>query len=195
MTRQEQKLRSVILYLAKNVADLGVIKLFKLMWFLDEQHFVLTGDTVTGIDDYMALPMGPVPSSLYAQISENALPIFLADTIVIEKHPRAGIGVHENAKIIRAANGADPDFSIFTPREMEILRTVTSSLGKETATSLSNKSHKDGDLWDRYTKNPELARKKMDFGDLVEAGKTTFGKDEWNDHVFGKFLEKKLADA
>ncbi|HEV7681080.1 MAG TPA: Panacea domain-containing protein [Pyrinomonadaceae bacterium] len=43
-------------------------KLFKLLYFLDFEHYKKTGRSVTGLK-YFAWPMGPVPVSLKDEIS------------------------------------------------------------------------------------------------------------------------------
>ena len=42
------------------------MKLFKLLYLLDFEHFRQTGRSVTGLE-YRALKMGPVPSELFQQ--------------------------------------------------------------------------------------------------------------------------------
>ena len=46
------------------------LKLFKLLYFLDFNHFKETGRAVTGLE-YFAWPMGPVPNSLYDKINKQ----------------------------------------------------------------------------------------------------------------------------
>ena len=45
----------------------GKVKLFKLLYFLDFEHFKATGRSVTGLD-YFAWQMGPVPAALFDEI-------------------------------------------------------------------------------------------------------------------------------
>lgn len=56
---ERQKLVEAVLYFATNVKKLGKVKLFKLLYFLDFEHFRDTGRSVTGMD-YVAWKMGPV---------------------------------------------------------------------------------------------------------------------------------------
>lgn len=62
--RNREKFIQAILYFAHNTAALGKIKLFKLLYLLDFEHFRQTGRSVTGLE-YRALKMGPVPSQLF----------------------------------------------------------------------------------------------------------------------------------
>lgn len=47
---ERQKLVEAVLYFATNVKKLGKVKLFKLLYFLDFEHFRDTGRSVTGMD-------------------------------------------------------------------------------------------------------------------------------------------------
>ena len=68
INHERQKLINAIIYFANNTRYLGKIKLCKLLYFLDFEHFKQTGRPVTGLD-YFAWPMGPVPVSLYNETS------------------------------------------------------------------------------------------------------------------------------
>lgn len=64
INRDREKLCNAIVYFAKRTEKLGKTKLFKLLFFLDFEHFKLTGRSVTGLQ-YSAWPMGPVPKDLF----------------------------------------------------------------------------------------------------------------------------------
>ena len=61
------KLINSIIYLVNNVSHCGKVKLFKLLYFLDFEHYNQTGRSVTGME-YFAWKMGPVPTELYEEI-------------------------------------------------------------------------------------------------------------------------------
>jgi uncharacterized phage-associated protein len=63
ITHERQKLIHSIIFFAKNTKFCGKVKLFKLLYFLDFEHFKATGRSVTGLI-YNAWKMGPVPVSL-----------------------------------------------------------------------------------------------------------------------------------
>ncbi|ABD90212.1 Panacea domain-containing protein [Rhodopseudomonas palustris] len=67
VTHEREKLIHAINYFARNTKKLGKVKLFKLLYFLDFEHFKQTGRNVTGLT-YFAWPMGPVPVSLHNEI-------------------------------------------------------------------------------------------------------------------------------
>ena len=60
VTHEREKLINAILYFAHHTKHLGKIKLFKLLYLLDFEHFRQTGRSVTGLD-YRAWKYGPVP--------------------------------------------------------------------------------------------------------------------------------------
>jgi hypothetical protein len=57
---EREKLINAILCFAHETQCLGKIKLFKLLYLLDFEHFRQTGRSVTGLD-YQAWKFGPVP--------------------------------------------------------------------------------------------------------------------------------------
>ena len=67
ITHNREKLINTIIYFADKVDKCGKVKLFKLLYFLDFEHYKLTGRSVTGLD-YYAWKMGPVPVALYDEI-------------------------------------------------------------------------------------------------------------------------------
>ena len=73
ITYQREKLLNAIIYFAKNTRFCGKTKLMKLLYFLDFEHFKKTGKTVTG-QDYFAWKMGPVPKSLFEELSGSMEP-------------------------------------------------------------------------------------------------------------------------
>jgi hypothetical protein len=50
-------------------ADLGAVKLYKILWFADLEHYRLTGKTITGATAYTKLQFGPVPKGIMQALS------------------------------------------------------------------------------------------------------------------------------
>ncbi|MCD0493848.1 SocA family protein [Chromobacterium violaceum] len=67
---EREKLKNAVLFFAGRVRFLGKTKLFKLLYFLDFEHYRDTGRSVTGIE-YFAWKMGPVPVELYNEIKQD----------------------------------------------------------------------------------------------------------------------------
>ena len=69
ITHEREKLINAIIFFAENTNYLGKIKLCKLLYFLDFEHFKETGRSVTGLN-YFALPNGPVPVEFFHEVDD-----------------------------------------------------------------------------------------------------------------------------
>ena len=67
VNHHKEKLINAMIYFVNNTKYCGKIKLFKLLYFLDFDHFSETGRSVTGLD-YYAWKMGPYPKALAEEI-------------------------------------------------------------------------------------------------------------------------------
>lgn len=67
ISHNREKLLNTIIYFVSNCGLVGKTKLFKLLYFLDFEHFKETGRSVTGLE-YQAWEMGPVPVALQEEI-------------------------------------------------------------------------------------------------------------------------------
>jgi hypothetical protein len=83
-----EELLHAINYFVRNTPKCGKIKLFKLLYFLDFEHFKATGRSVTGLD-YFAWKMGPVPVALFEEM-EAPQPDMAASFVIEEKPIRSG---------------------------------------------------------------------------------------------------------
>jgi hypothetical protein len=83
-THSREKLINAAIFFAKRTRYCGKIKLIKLLYLLDFEHFRQTGVSVTGLE-YRALKMGPVPMELYQQCDALEADFAEAIDIVPEK--------------------------------------------------------------------------------------------------------------
>lgn len=67
ITHEREKMIQAIIYFAQNTHYCGKTKLFKLLYFLDFEHYKITGRSVTGLK-YSAWKMGSVPTALYEEL-------------------------------------------------------------------------------------------------------------------------------
>jgi uncharacterized phage-associated protein len=81
---ERDKLINAIVFFAKNTNYCGKIKLLKLLYLLDFEHFRQTGRSVTGMD-YRAWKMGPVPFEFYQEFDALEPDLAAAIDIVPEK--------------------------------------------------------------------------------------------------------------
>jgi len=67
ISHEREKLLNAAIYFAEKTEKCGVTKLFKLLYFLDFEHYKQTGRSVTGLE-YYAWKMGPVPEEFYEEL-------------------------------------------------------------------------------------------------------------------------------
>jgi uncharacterized phage-associated protein len=134
-TLNEEKYRNAILYFAKHIgpATLGKVKLMKLLYYLDFDHFEKYGVLVMG-DTYIALPMGPKPQTaerILAQMEHDGLlEIRLVDLGL--EHPKT-----EYVPL------ASYDIHVFTPDEAEILMSVAEKWQQHSQQEMIHATHGD----------------------------------------------------
>lgn len=134
MSLHPAKLQNLILHLGSNphVQNLGETKLWKLIYFIDSTALRELGSTVTG-SEFIRYDHGPVPSR--GEKALKRLKISGDLTIKQEDH-----GSYRMNRVI--ANGAADD-SHFTGAEQEIIARICRQLGGQTATALSELSHRE----------------------------------------------------
>lgn len=134
-----EKLRNAIIYFVENTKYCGKTKLFKLLYFLDFEHFSITGRSVTGLD-YFAWPKGPVPVEIFKEIEspENVL----KDAIRVSKKKTF------NGKII---NSIAPlrGFSAehFSKRELRLLEALSKEYINSYADDMVEATHLENLPW------------------------------------------------
>jgi uncharacterized phage-associated protein len=67
ISRERDKLINAMSFFLENTRHCHKTKLFKLLYFLDFEHYKQTGRSVTGLE-YFAWKWGPVPVELYEEI-------------------------------------------------------------------------------------------------------------------------------
>lgn len=112
ITHEREKLINAIIFFANHTKHLGKIKLFKLLYLLDFEHFRQTGQNVTGLT-YSAWKYGPVPVTLAQEWDE--LESDLAAAIAIR--PEQVIDYERQAVVPLA----EFDDSHFSKRELRIM--------------------------------------------------------------------------
>ncbi|MBX9904237.1 MAG: SocA family protein [Burkholderiales bacterium] len=140
VSRSRDKLINAILYFAGHTRGLGKIKLFKLLYLLDFEHFRQTGRPVTGME-YRAWKMGPVPAAL-VQIWDDLDPDL--DEAIEIRPEKVYDYVRENVIAKRTF-----DNSHFTPRELRILGELASSHAEDLSEKLIDVTHDENGAWAR----------------------------------------------
>lgn len=173
----EEKFVNAVLFFAKNSDEesFGITKLNKMLYYSDFEHFKKFGRPIIG-DRYVKMKRGPVPSISYnivnallnGGIDGTPLPKRLAEKISVKKGKFGGKTIHR----IEALD--EPDMSVFSRSELDILREVVEVCKKRnlTATFLSKLSHKDGSPWSKVGNNQEI-----DFELVLDNTKDSISKE------------------
>jgi uncharacterized phage-associated protein len=142
-----EKLLHAILYFSTHVKNPSKVKIFKLLYFLDFEHFKETGRSVTNLD-YYAYDFGPVPKELYQEVGDNKPPIDFSPflTIVPFKSEESG----KEGGMFKAKQ--KPNLSVFSPREQNILERLTEIFRDVDARLISDISHFKNHPWDKTIK-------------------------------------------
>lgn len=124
----------MILYFAqesKSDPGFGAVKLAKLLFFTDFLAMRHLGQPITKLK-YFKLPQGPVPT-LAKEIEEGMIKDGSIEQI------RLPIGKTVQKRVVAKK---EPDLSVFTQDEINLMSNVVKNLRKETATSVSDLSHR-----------------------------------------------------
>lgn len=141
MTHEREKLINTIIYFAQNTQKCGKIKLFKLLYFLDFEHFKDTGRSVTG-QDYYAWKMGPVPQRLFDEI--NCPEPDMAKAIDFTEIP-TGYG----RPMLTFQPKANFDGSHFSKRERKLMERLAREFEHHKAEDMIEATHLENQPWDK----------------------------------------------
>lgn len=137
-SHSREKLINTAIYFADNTQYCGKIKLIKLLYLLDFEHFRQTGVSVTGLE-YRAMKLGPVPMSLYEEW--DALAPDFADAIDIV--PEQVIDYERLT--VRPKRPFDDSF--FTRRELRLMEQLAERFRTDYSQPLINVTHQERGPW------------------------------------------------
>lgn len=143
VSREREKLIHAIVFFAKNTNYCGKIKLLKLLYLLDFEHFRQTGRSVTGMD-YHAWKMGPVPFAFF-QEWDAPEPDFAAAIDVV---PEKIIGYTRELVVPKI----DFDDSHFTKRELRLMDELAARFRDSLSKPMIDVTHEElgpwAEIWD-----------------------------------------------
>ncbi len=152
-----KKLLNAILYFAGSVKKPSKLKIFKLLYFLDFEHFKETGKSVTNLD-YYALDWGPVPCDLYSSLNNDTLPQDFSNDLALVPFESEGDG--KKGAMFKAKSKSN--MRVFSPREQRIMEKLVFIFDEADAKTMSESSHLPNHPWDR-TRKTLGANKKIDY--------------------------------
>jgi len=135
-----QRLLGAVVYFATNTHYCGKIKLFKLLYLLDFQHFRETGRSVTGAD-YSAFKFGPVPDVLMQEWDRPEPDFDLVAKIVPEQV------IDYVRQTVKPQASFDDDE--FTPRQLRIMQELAEKYKDTRSPEMIDVVHAQNGAWDR----------------------------------------------
>lgn len=132
------RLINAVLYFAENTEYCGKIKLFKLLYLMDFEHFRMTGKSITGAE-YSAWRMGPVPTVLYDQWDEPHGEFAEAVEIL---HERLIDYVRQTVKPKRGFDDLE-----FTPRQLRVMQGLAEKYKFVQSAAMIDVTHAENGAW------------------------------------------------
>lgn len=139
VSHEREKLIYTVVFFAANTHYCGKIKLIKLLYLLDFEHFRQTGRSVTGMD-YRAWKMGPVPFEFYQEF--DALEPDLAAAIDIA--PEKVIDFTREHVVPKIAF----DDSHFTKRELHLMEELSARFRDSLSKPMIDVTHAELGPWE-----------------------------------------------
>jgi uncharacterized phage-associated protein len=140
MNQYRKKLLNAILYFARNTLYPCKTKIFKLLYYLDFNHFRQVGYPSIGLN-YKAFKNGPLPLSFWIELKDGTVPADFKNHLELIKFNLKYEGVEFIAK-------QDPDLGVFTPREKKILAELVELYRTKNAAEMTEISHQENQPWD-----------------------------------------------
>lgn len=137
-----ERLINAVVYFAQNTQYCGKIKLFKLLYLLDFEHFRQTGKSVTGFD-YQAWKFGPVPIDLMEEWEDFGPDLAQAVRVVPEQ-------VYDFKRhTVKVNDGVMFNADYFSPRQLRIMKEVAEKHRETYSPELIDVTHEQNGAWEK----------------------------------------------
>lgn len=134
------RLINAVVFFARNTRYCGKIKLFKLLYLMDFEHFRKTGKSVTG-SEYSAWKFGPVPDALYEEWERPEEDFAEAVDIVAEP-----VIDYVRQTVVPKVAFSDAEF---TPRQLRIMGDLAQQYRDTRAPDMIDVVHAENGAWAR----------------------------------------------
>lgn len=138
VSHTREKLVQSVVFFAQNTRYLGKVKLFKLLYLMDFEHFRQTGRSVTGLE-YNAWKMGPVPVPLMDEWEQMGND--LRGAVAIE--PQKVFDYTRETVVARSPF----DDRHFTRRELEIMESLALKYRDTKSGEMIDVTHAQNGAW------------------------------------------------
>lgn len=163
ISQNREKLLNAIIYFVSNTKYCNTIKLFKLLNFLDFEHFRQTGLSVTGLH-YQAWRQGPVPRELWNEIHQPGKDLSGAVTVSVV---RDELTDEPTRRDFLPKQKFDPSW--FTKRELQIMERLVFFFQEATASAMSTYSHSPKMPWKKAYKGDGKPPAEIPYGLVLES--------------------------
>lgn len=136
------RIKNAIVFFSKNTEACGKIKLFKLLYMLDFEHFRQTGKSVTGFE-YEAWKFGPVPVSLMQEWEDFDDDLRASVEIVPEKV------IDYTRETVKVRAGVEFDDMDFTTRQIAIMTQLAEKFRTTRSPVMIDVTHAQNGAWDK----------------------------------------------
>ncbi|WP_089724172.1 Panacea domain-containing protein [Candidatus Thiosymbion oneisti] len=180
VNHQNEKLANAIIYFVENTKSCGKTKLFKLLYFLDFEHYSQTGRSVTGLD-YYAWPKGPVPVRIFNEIDSPSNE--LKDAIQVTKKQTFDGKSMNNIVPIKEFSSEH-----FSKRELNLIKQLSEEYFDSYANDMIEATHLENQPWHQIYEIEEskqglisykLALKKSEYEQII---KNAIENDEFQEN-------------
>lgn len=151
-----ERLINAIVFFAQNTLYCGKIKLFKLLYLLDFEHFRQTGKSVTGFD-YQAWKFGPVPIDLMEEWEELGVDLSARVRIVEERV------FNYDRQAVKVNHGVEFDADSFSPGQIRIMETVAAKHRDTYSPTMIDVTHEQNGAWDKVWQRGAGAHKPIPY--------------------------------
>jgi uncharacterized phage-associated protein len=128
-------MRELVLYVSRAQRDditFGRVKLAKLLYYSDNEAFVRLGESITGAN-YQKLPEGPAAREF----------VPLREEMLLDGDAEEVRFVWPSGLVSLRLQGRDPDESVFTAEQLEVIDSVVDRFTGVSGTAISKASHEE----------------------------------------------------
>jgi uncharacterized phage-associated protein len=152
---EREKLIQAIIYFAQKTKFCGKVKLFKLLYFLDFEHYKISGRSVTGLS-YCAWKMGPVPTALTEEL--DCPEPDLAEAIEISEIP-----TYRGSSMLSLKPIKEFSSEFFTKREMKLLERLSAEYYETKSEDMIEATHLENMPWDKVYNQEKSPRAEIPY--------------------------------
>lgn len=170
--RKREKLIHAMVFFTTKTKNCYTLKLLKLLYFFDFQHFKETGRSVTGME-YFAWKMGPVPTSLYEEI-KNRINLKKFFKFIPEKSFDPEF---TKDNVVRFVPKVKFDESLFSKREMRIMGELILLYKDVIAKDMTKASHDKKSPWYKVFKKEQKPQQLIPYEYILDNSPESISKD------------------